>query len=240
MRRHTVFRDNPYSHTVVFPDDYPLPDAADIQMQVRKDGRILPGITPSIAVDGKRVTFTYDVEDLQKLPTISQQYMVLDGVSLIGGELGVLIGVGEQDISETTVNIVDGQVTAVEVQGLALVDAQVTIATQKAAEATEGATTATAKAQEAVTGATTATTKASEAVIARDAAVAAKEEAEQILAQKMDLYKVASKAALDAFIQTPSLPACGILVLADETYTNLPRLYVFTGTELIQFITYSE
>ena len=238
MKRHTVFRDNPYSHTVVFPDDYPLPDESDIKMQVRQNGRILAGITPTISVDGQRVTYTYTPEMLAKLPEITNQYLVLDGVSLIGGELGARIGYGEQEISETVVSVVDGEVTVVQVMGLDLVAAQVGIATEKAEEATQGAATATDQAG-------IATTKATEAEASAVAAALALDAAEGELAKKLDAYYVDTYSDLVTFVTSPSLGPCGVLVLSDESYeAGKPRWYVYSGaggvSGLVKFITYTE
>lgn len=124
MKRHTLFRDNSNSHTFVFQDSFALPAPDKIKMQVRYHGKILE-IEPEIAVDGQRVTYTYTPEMLADIPEISDHYLVLDGKSFLGGQLGVLIGYGEQDISETQVMVADGEVTTVEVYGMALIDAQV-------------------------------------------------------------------------------------------------------------------
>lgn len=176
MRRHTVFRDNDYSHTIVFEDGYPLPTPDKIKMQVRYNGRVLE-IDPEVSVSGQRVTYTYTPEMLAKVPSIVQQYLVLDGKSFIGGELGVLVGYGEQDISETQVTVVEGEVTVVEVMGLSLVTEQVGIATEKAAEASTSAAESSEWAQAAGDFATTAgnaaTTATSQASAAENSATAA-------------------------------------------------------------------
>jgi hypothetical protein len=86
-------------------------------MQVRYNGRIL-NIDPAISVSGQRVTYTYTPEMLANIPSIVQHYLVLDGRSLLGGELGVLVGYGQQEITETHVTITEGEVTVVTVQGI--------------------------------------------------------------------------------------------------------------------------
>lgn len=256
MRRHTVFRDNPYSHTVVFPNDYPLPAANLIKMQVRQDRRILTGIEAEISVTDKRVTFTYSPATLSKLPEITQQYMVLDGVSVLGGELGAKIGYGDQDISETHVTVTDGEVTVVQVMGLELVTEQVSIATDAAAEATQGATTATEQASIATSGAGTATTKAGEAEVsagvadgaktdaeaakmaaesAQSAAEDARDEAIQVVARKVDRWEVDTKAEADAFVLTLTTAAV-IDVVDDESNGGGRASYYWNTVELQEYL----
>lgn len=238
MRRHTVFRDNEYTHTVVFPDSYQLPATNRINMQVRYNGRILADITPDISVTGKRVTYTYTPEMLAKVPSIVQQYLVLDGKSFIGGELGVLVGYGEQDISETHVTIVDGEVTVVEVMGLALVEAQVSIATEKAAQTTEDALQTAADRIQTSQDAATTTTKAAEAAgsatASNNAKVAAEAARDQVigpLATKMDLYKTATYASMQAFIASEEPGECAFRVRADETNGGSRALYFYDPAE---------
>ena len=235
-------------------------------MQVRYNGRVLD-IDPTIAVDGQRVTYTYTPDMLAKVPSIVQQYLVLDGKSFIGGELGVLVGYGEQDISETQVTVVDGEVTVVEVMGLSLVTEQVGVATEKAAEAStsaaesaewaqaagdfastagNAATTATNQAGASANSAMAAVNAETGAINAQQGSEAARDEAVQVLAQKMDFFSVNTYAALQAFIADPELGPCAIMVFFDETYGGLPRLHVYTGDvpvlgpKLIQFVTYTE
>lgn len=204
--RHTLFRDNENSHTFVFQDSYPLPDASLIKMQVRYNGRILPDIDPEIVVDGQRVTYTYTPEMLVKVPSIVQHYLVLDGKSFLGGEMGVLVGYGQQDITETHVTVTDGDVTVVEVMGMDLVTAQVTIATEKAEQ------TAADRIQ---TGqdAATATTKAGEAA---GSATAAEEARDTAIANAVQRIDVATFAAAVPYF-SGSQPR-EIYVAADEAY----------------------
>jgi hypothetical protein len=133
LTRHTVFRDNDYSHTLVFPDEYVLPAVSEMQMQVRKNGVIVPDVEAEITKNGQRVTFAYTAETLQLIPGFHKQYFVMSGKSLLGGELEVIIGVGEQDITESVITVVDEQITVVVVQGLALVAEQVALAEEQVA-----------------------------------------------------------------------------------------------------------
>ncbi len=220
MRRHTVFRDNPYTHTVVFPDSYPLPATDKIKMQVRRDRSIIVGIDPEISVTGKRVTYTYSPALLAKLPQIVDQYLVLDGDTILGGQLGVLIGYGEQEESETHVTIADGEVTVVEVMGLELVEAQVDIATQKAAQTAEDAVQtagdrAATAADRIQTGqdANTATEKAGEAANSASIAVDAMNVAIENSPERID---VATYAAAVPYFSGSR--AREIYVAADEAY----------------------
>lgn len=134
LTRHTVFRDNDYSHTLVFPDTYVLPAVEDMAMQVRRNAVIVDDVDAVITKDGQRVTFTYAKEDLALIPGYNFQYFLIDGKSILGGELMVVIGVGEQDVTETQVIIEDGNVTTVVVQGLDLVAELTEIAVEAAAK----------------------------------------------------------------------------------------------------------
>lgn len=163
LTRHTVFRDNDYSHTLVFPDEYPLPAASEMQMQVRRNGFVVAGVSANIVKNGQRVTFTYTKETLQLIPGFSKQYFVSEGESLLGGELNVIIDVGEQDITESVITVVDEQLTVVVVQGLELVTAQVDLATAAATAAGNSATAAAGSATAASTSATNAADSADDA-----------------------------------------------------------------------------
>jgi len=247
MKRHTLFRDNSNSHTFVFQDSFPLPTPDKIKMQVRYHGKILE-IDPEIAVDRQRVTYTYTPEMLADIPEISDHYLVLDGKSFLGGQLVVLIGYGEQEISETQVMVTDGEATVIEIPSLDVVSGQVAIATEKAEQATLGATTATTQAGIATAGANVATTKAGEAAENATIALDAKEETLQArdqvigpLATKMDLYKADTFSAMQQFIVDEQPEACMFLVLADETYSGLPRFHGYTklpANPIVQLVSY--
>lgn len=210
MGRRKVSPLNNYSHTFVFRDDYPLPDVNLIKMQVRYSGVILAGITPAISVDGARVTVTYTTEMLGKMPLLVQHYLLLNGAYFIEGEIELDVNRAHQETSETHVTVTDGDVTVVEVMGMNLVTAQVAIATEKAAEATQGAATATTQAGIATSGANTATTKAGEA--AGSAAAAG------ISAASAEADRIQTGLDKDA-VHTDALQ-----VAADKTQTGLDRI----------------
>lgn len=246
LTRHTVFRDNDYSHTLVFPDEYVLPAASEMQMQVRKDGKIVSGISADIVKDGQRVTFTYSKETLQLIPGFSKQYFLIDGVSILGGELNVIIGVGEQDITESVISIVDEQITVVVVQGLALVTAQVAIATAAAVNAGNSATAAAGSATSASNSATTATnqagiatTKAGEAAnsatAANNAKIAAEAAGDVAIANTVERIYVDTYAEAEPYFTGP-MPR-EIYVAADEAYyEGYPSWYKYDpqlGTALL-------
>lgn len=247
MKRHTLFRDNSNSHTFVFQDSFPLPTPDKIKMQVRYNRRILE-VEPEIAVDGQRVTYTYTPEMLALIPGVADHYLVLDGKSFLGGQLGVLIGYGEQEISETQVTVTDGEVTVVQVMGLSLVEAQVAIATEKAAQTAADALQTAADRVQTGQDAATATTKAGEAAGSATAAVSAQAASEAArdqvigpLATKMDLYKADTFADMQQFIVDEQPEACMFLVLADETYSGLPRFHGYTklpANPIVQLVSY--
>lgn len=152
-----------------------------------------------------------------------------------------------------TIGLSGDSYTVIEILGLSLVEEQVGIATEKANQTAADALQTAADRVQTGQDAATATTKATEAagsataaVNAQTAAEAARDEAIQVLAQKMDSYRVNTFADLQTFISNPDVGVCDILVLFDETYGGLPRKHTYTGDvpvlgpKLIQFVTYTE
>jgi hypothetical protein len=249
LTRHTVFRDNDYSHTLVFPNDYVLPAAEDMAMQVRKNGVIVADVSATIVKDGQRVTFTYTKETLALVPGYHFQYFLINGTSILGGELMVIIGVGEQDITESVIEVTEEGVTVVIVQGLALVQEQVALATQAAAdalvsanEASSSATDAEVSANNAATAAGQAATSASGAATSASAAATAETNAEaaQVAAEEAsELAIAARRTRINTFALM--LAACepneprDFTVINDEFQDDENVPYIWDGVFLFEY-----
>jgi hypothetical protein len=113
--RHTVFRDNSYSHTIVFPETYVLPDPSLILVKIRRGNLEVLGLNITVQVVDNRVIYTCTKEVLRLIPGMHEQYLVISGKELMGGELLVKIGVGEPSLIESEVTIVEGAITVVQV-----------------------------------------------------------------------------------------------------------------------------
>jgi len=115
LKRHTMFRDKPYSHKVNFPEGYTMPTL--ITAEVRKNNRVIIGITPTITKEGQSFTFTYSPETLSKIMGLYDQYYLFDGIQVLGGEINTVIQIGDPDGGETNVTIAGESVTTIQIPG---------------------------------------------------------------------------------------------------------------------------
>lgn len=175
LHKHTAFRDKPYTHTINFPDGYPMP--AQVTGELRRNGKIVPGISPAITVSGQSFTFTYPVEQLERISGLSDQYFLFDGIQMLGGQLNVMVGYGDPAVGSTEVQIVDGAITTVQMDGVEVVAGLVTQVEQAASEVENNKEQVAADTQVAVSSAQTAINEAGVAQDAADGAIAAKNEA---------------------------------------------------------------
>lgn len=116
LKRHTMFRDKPYSHKVNFPDGFPMPSL--ITAEVRKGSKVIPGITPEISITGQSFTFTYQPSTLAKIRGLYDQYYLFDGQQYLGGEINTVVQIGDPDGGETNVVIAGDTVTTIQIPGL--------------------------------------------------------------------------------------------------------------------------
>lgn len=120
IRKHTLFQENEYSHTIVFPEGFTMPDS--VTAEVRRDGVVQQGISPTVTVDNLRVTFTYTTEMLVKMYSRYEQYFIFGGDYLLGGYVLISNEFGDPDNGETNVIIAGDQVTTIEIPGLAIAE----------------------------------------------------------------------------------------------------------------------
>jgi len=132
LKRHTMFRDKPYSHKVNFPEGYIMP--ALITAEVRKSNRVIIGITPDVTKEGQSFTFTYSKETLSKIMGLYDQYFLFDGIQILGGEINTVIQIGDPTGGETNVTIAGDTVTVIEIPGSELAQQTLEQVTEKAAE----------------------------------------------------------------------------------------------------------
>lgn len=243
-----AFKNSDLTIKLNYPEGYTMPAEIEMELWV---GSIKAQIeSPVIAeITGESAEISVDRSVVKTLPSQADAYFLHDGNFLFGAKFFVQSGLAENtDPIEMNVSFNGDQVIVVEVLGLDLISQQVTIATEKAEQtAADALNTAADRVQTGQDAATT-TQKAQEAAGSATIALDAKEETLQArdqvigpLATKMDLYKADTFAAMQQFIVDEQPEACMFLVLADETYSGLPRFHGYTklpANPIVQLVSY--
>lgn len=249
------FRKSNAAFKINYQEGFDMPEKIEIEFwsdRVKVD--IGPEVTAQIS--GNTAEFDVPVEVIRILPPQLEAYFLHDGDFLFAGKVFVQMGAAENpSIMELSVSVGSDQIINVEVIGLELVRQQVEITIQNAAQTADdrvatGEDRVATAADRVQTGqdATTATTKAGEAAGSATAALnaqtateAARDQVVGPLATKMDLYKADTFAAMQQFIDDEQPEACMFLVLADETYSGLPRFHGYTKlptNPIVQLVSY--
>jgi len=222
-----AFRGSSRSIKINFPTGY---DLADLSVSFKVDRlpydlQIIP--TTSNITGFTQVEILLSAEQVRLLPNFIDFYLFRGEEAILQGAITPRMG-GEDNVPDDgevyEVILSEGDITVVEIMGLDLVTAQVTIATQKANEASVSAAQSSEWAQvsqdfsaSAQSSATTATNAKNQAQAAQTASAQAKSDAE---------------AARDIAIQSRPSRISTFATMLALCVANQPRLFTVASDEL--------
>jgi len=210
-----IFRDNPFSITLQFPNNYsiPQPVTADLYQLVGSAGTKINSITPTVNVTGQNVTVNLTTQNVSRIASLSGNiglYIKFNDTYLFGSIIKTVIGVGVPSVTPFTVNIPSAgnvNISLIGASGAAQRYAQ--IADSLANVSKSASTVATAQAVLAASSALTAQNAASTASIQ---------------------YEL--KGSYDASTNTPTLTSDASV---GQTNPNKPQKYIIVKKGVLAF-----